>query len=155
MPSLLELGATNTPASSVIVEVKSAMLNATPGNIAFTYVDQDGNAAETIAAESLGASATYGQAGWMPLNTPDWGVRSVSSATQSGGTTPTGLVDIYGMIPLSLMCMSPGGFGMSDNIITHHFNYIRLPAGAEIAGYALQNTGAKSVLGEVFIVGDS
>jgi len=154
MGTATELGATQNIASAVFLEV-TTVLNATPGNFTITYVDQDGNTGETSASAALAASAEVGSGGWVALNSPDWGARDITTATRTGGTTPTGVIRFWGMIPLGILPLSPNGLIVTANFLTEHFNVKRFGASNVLGGFVLQNSAAKSVMGELFVIGDN
>lgn len=83
------------------VAVTSALGAGTP-TYAITYVDQSGNAAEAAAAQTIVGSsiarrfpfaATVGNGWFIPLNSSDYGVRSVTNLDLSA--TSTGNVDVF------------------------------------------------------------
>lgn len=155
MPTKTELGVSRTTSSAVFIEVTTA-LNATPGNMTVTYVDQDGNGAETTTAQALGGSSPVGSSGFIVLNSPDIGVRDITAATCTGGTTPTGVVRFWGVIPISMggSTAAAGGLGEYRNLLTSTFNCQRLPGSATLGVFGLQ-ANAKSVQGCIYFVGDS
>lgn len=154
MPTVTEAGVSRTTCGAVWIEVTTA-LNATPGSITITYNDQDGNTAETTTAQALGASAPVGSSGWIALNAPDIGVRDITTATRTGGTTPTGVLTFWGVIPLALInSTTTANLGGVENLITSGFNCQRL-AGSEKIGVFAIGTTIKAISGSIFFVGDS
>lgn len=155
MPTQTELGNSNATYSPVLLEVTTA-LNATPGNMTVTYVDQNGNSAETTASFALGASAPITSGGWVHLNTGDVGVQDITTATRTAGTTPTGVVQFWGILPLCLMLASPATTtSLQENLLTGAFNPLRFGVGVDIGGFIIGNSAAKAMFGELFIVGDT
>jgi len=156
MPTVTELGVSRQIAGPVIAEVETAF-NATPGNFTVTYVDQDGNGAETIASTALTASATVGSVSALPLNSPDWGVQDITTATRTGGTTPSGVVRFWGCIPLGycLTGLNAAGNPTVMNFYGQCMNPTRLAAGDRIRVFA-HNSGVigRNVLAMQF-VGDT
>ena len=154
MGTRTELGTTVNVASPVFFEV-TTVLNATPGTFTVTYVDQDGNTAETTAAVTPTASAVVESGGFLPLNTGDWGVRDITSATRTGGTTPSGVINFWGVIPLAM------GYKNTDvqqiNLITDGLSTIKLAAGEKLGIFQLSSTTltAGSWMGAVNYVGDN
>lgn len=154
MGTATELGATIDVASPVIAEVTVA-LNATPGSLQITYVDQAGNAAEANTAQALTASSPIGSTGVCHLNSGDWGVRDITTATRTGGTTPTGTLDLWGTKPICFM------FNSSANTLSTNADLLtnglvrRLGAGAKV-GVFLLGTGiaASGYGGMIRFVGD-
>lgn len=153
MPTMTELGTSRTTCSGVIAEV-TTQLGTVPGSLTITYVDQDGNAAETTAAKSLTASALVGSCGYMFLNTGDTGVRDITDATRSGGTTPTGVIKFWGVVPIAFI--STGSIDLAEklNLITQFFNPIRLGAGDVIRVFAPITAAPKRVWGKIDFVGE-
>lgn len=141
-------------ASPVFMEVTSA-LNATPGTITVTYVDQDGNTAETTAAITPTASAVVESGGIVPLNAGDWGVRDITTATRTGGTTPSGVIKFWGVIPLDIITVvsDPARF----DFIYEGLSTIKLAAGEKLGVIQLSGSTltAGSWLGDVTYVGDN
>ena len=153
MPQQTVFGTASTYVPSpVILEVTTA-LNATPGGVSVTYTDQSGNSTET-AAFSWGASSPIGTCMWLPLNSPDWGVRDITNVTQSGGTSPTGACKLYGIVPFGLF-YSVGSGGAVESMLTYDFCFNELGAGDEIGVFGMMSSATKAVMGHIFIVGDS
>lgn len=156
MPTVTELGVSRQIASAVLCEV-TTVLNATPGSITITYVDQDGHSSETTTATALTASAAVRSVGWIPLNTGDWGVTDITAANRTGGTTPTGVLQFWGIIPIYL---GPATLVSSQtftkiNLLSEAINPVRLAAGSKIALFTVRNTVVNTVLGDIFAVGDN
>lgn len=151
MGTRTEGGATNNNYASVMMEVTTA-LNATPGSITVTYIDQDGNTAEPTTSITLAASAVVGSGAWLPLNNPDIGVRDITAATRTGGTSPTGVIKFWGVRPIALVPSSGGAiapFSLLNNGIIR-----RLPANANIMAIAPTTAATGSAI-EIKIVGDN
>lgn len=156
MPTVTELGVSRQVASAIIVEVTTP-LNSAPGNLTVTYVDQDGNTAETTASQALGASAPVRSGGWVVLNAPDWGVRDVTTASRSGGTSPTGVVKFWGLVPLMMFPIAVGQEGAPDvnTALTEGFNLSPLGAADTVGIFLAGSTAIKHIVGELYVVGDS
>lgn len=159
MPTVTELGASNATYGPVWVEVTTA-LNATPGSITVTYVDQSGNAAETTAAQLLPTSNNgVGCCGWVALNSGDVGVRDITTATRTGGTTPTGVLKFWGVRPIaSLITPGTGGAYYPNPMLTSSFNWARLDASSQIRCFSF--TGGTTIAGcalsgSITFIGDS
>jgi hypothetical protein len=153
MPTITELGTSRVTCSAVIAEVTTA-LNATPGSLAITYTDQDGNSQSTT-AQSMTASSTTGNIGYIFLNAGDSGVRDITAATRSAGTTPTGVIQFWGVIPLAMVSCSQADIPEKINMITQHFSPIRLGAGDDIRVISTGTSSAKRVIGIMNLVGDN
>ena len=155
MPTVTALGSSRVLASPIFVEVTTG-LNATPGSLSVTYIDQDGNTAEATTAQAMGASSVAKSAGVAILNSTDWGARDVTTAARTAGTTPTGVVKFWGVIPLGLFIMTPQVDGISFvvDLTNNKCNQFRFGAGDTLGGFVL-GTIAKSVLGSIYIVGDN
>lgn len=158
MPTITEMGVSRQTSGAVYCEVTTA-LNATPGSITVTYVDQDGNSAETTSAQSLPTSNNGIKAGgFIFLNSTDTGVRDITTATRTGGTTPTGIVKFWGLIPIALMIGTANGSqNIMENLLTSGFNPVRLGAGdvVKVLVTAGSTTAAAALSGNIFIVGDT
>jgi hypothetical protein len=154
MPTRTELNASNATASPIIAEITTA-LNATPGNVTVTYVDQDGNTAEATTAQALPVSGPIHDAGYIALNGQDWGARDITTATRTGGTTPTGTVKFWGLLPLALISSTPvAQQAVKANLLTGDFNLSRLGAGATIGVFS-NSSATRAMLGDVYFIGDS
>jgi hypothetical protein len=125
-------------------------LNASPGNLTVTYVDQDGNASETTSNQALGASAPKGSAGLVLLNAGDIGVRSISNAQQNGGSSPTGTLKFYGVKPLGIMLCSIISQLSDLNLLTERVNVMQLDGTANVNdGVALWFISATAATGAI------
>lgn len=158
MPTRTEGGVSRVIPGSVFAEV-TTVLNATPGSITVTYVDQDGNTAEATGSKALTASAPVRSSSVVYLNSIDWGVQDITTATRTGGTTPTGVIQFWGVIPLmAFSSPAPGAGGgiVSDDPITSGFMWAQLPAAAVLGVFQFRSalaTGA--MMGHLVTVGDS
>ena len=151
MPTVTELGVSRQIPGTVMVEITAA-LNATPRNLSVTYVDQDNNTAETTSAVSLPASGVAGSMAALKLNGSDWGVLDITNATGSGGTTPSGTLKFWGVIPLGIVNMMQNVVDVCDFIGTGS-NPMVFDAGESLVIMA-GGTTAKNVMGSVFTIGD-
>ena len=155
MPTVTELGASVQVASS-IMGVVTTSLNATPGTFTVTYVDQNGNAAEACAAITPTASTLAGSGGIIRLNSGDWGARDITTAARQAGTTPTGVITFYGLIPI---CMIPchnttAGVITKQNVLSGLMNAYRFGAGDTIGFFATGNA-SKGLMGHLTVLGDN
>lgn len=151
MPTVTSLGASYVSASPILC-VTTTVLNATPGNLTVTYVDQDGNAAEAAAAAAMTASSSVYAASWLPLNSTDWGARDITAAVQSAGTTPTGVVTFYGFIPLGF-CQANASTCTALNLTTGFPSFFKFGAGDQISAVVIGTVSAKGILGKITVVG--
>jgi hypothetical protein len=153
MPTITELGTSRTTCSAVIAEVTTA-LNATPGSLSITYVDQDGNSAEATTAQTLTASAAAGTTGYVILNAGDIGVQDITTAVRSAGTTPTGVIKFWGVVPI--VSISTGNVDIPEkaNLLTQFFNPIRLGAGDVIRVFPVLTATTKRVFGMINFIGE-
>jgi hypothetical protein len=154
MPTVTELGTSRVMASAVIAEVTTA-LNATPGSLQITYTDQDGNTSQSNTAVALTASAVVGTCAFVNLAAGDTGVRDISAATRSAGTTPTGVIKFWGLVPIALVSTALGDNPEKMNLITQNFNPIRLGAGDVVRVFPTVSATAKRVFGMINLVGDN
>lgn len=145
-------GQTVNRSGALWLEVTTA-LNSTPGTLKVTYVDQSGNTAEAAAGANMSASSVVGSGGFLRLNGTDGAVREVTTAAQSGGTSPSGVIKFWGLIPISSGVAS-GGHG---SFVLDAFNkrpLYRLAANAVTGGITMGSTAAGGVEGSVRFVGD-
>lgn len=153
MPTVTELGVSRQQHSAIFLEV-TTVLNATPGSLAITYVDQDGNTSESTTAAALTASAAVGTAGFLPLNAGDVGVRSISAVTRSAGTTPTGVITVWGMIPLCMLEGMAQSVYYHQNFVGSFFNPIRMLGGEVLGMFVTGSAVVRGVSGYVVYVGE-
>ena len=139
--------------SPVICEVTTAM-NAAPGTFTITYIDQAGNTAETTAALTPGASAPVRSCGTVALNTGDLGVRDITAAATSAGTTPSGIIQFWGYIPLGFTIVQGANQGYIKNLLTTNCTAFRLGAADVLGCFAFGSTAVKAMVGWVTIVGE-
>lgn len=151
-PTRTYLGTSRALPVQLWIETTTA-LNATPGNITFTYVDQDNNTAETSASLAATASSTKTSGSFATLNSPDWGVLDVTAAAQSGGTSPTGVIKFWGIIPISYTLPAAIISGSTD-ILPENGNFTRLGTSAQLGVISLGTTTAMSTHGYIRMVGD-
>jgi len=153
MPSVLEGNNSNSTYSGLLCEVTTA-LNSAPGNLQPTYVDQDGNTAEAGTATAMGASSLVNSCAFFPLNTGDIGVRDITTATRTSGTTPTGIMQFWGVVPL-------GVFNVPIIQMCAQLNFVSVDLGPPILGaneslyvLGLASTTVKRVWGDFYFVGE-
>lgn len=160
MPSLTELGVSRQIPSAVIVAVKTA-LNATPGSITFTYTDQDGNTGIVSQSLALTASTSVGTCQVFPFTSAslDTGVIDITASSRTAGTTPTGVLEFFGMIPIARFTpQASSGTAMSfASLLLDHINLVRLGASEQLGFFSMIQpasvTGAW--VGSIQFVGDN
>lgn len=157
-PTRTELGASNATWGPVFVEFETA-LGGTPGNLTVTYVDQDGNTAETTTAQTMSATnPNIGTTGFIVFNSPDIGARDITGAARTGGTAPTGTLRFWGILPICFIPVVSTGTIPPYSFHTQGFNWVSLGAGAQIRIFSFTGTtshGGVSVIGKIDIVGDN
>lgn len=151
-PTRTYLGTSRSLPMQLWIECTTA-LNATPGNVTFTYVDQDNNTAEASTSQAATASATKGSGSFATLNGNDWGVLDITTASQSGGTSPSGVIKFWGVIPISYILPAAIGAAASD-ILPENGNFMRLGTSAQLGVISLGTTTATSSHGFIRMVGD-
>jgi hypothetical protein len=155
MPTVDELGTNRVMAGAVIMEVTVA-LNATPGSITITYTDQDGNASQTSTSQALAASAAIGSIGNLQLATGDYAVRDISAAARTGGTTPTGTIKFWGIIPVGMVYSAGAGAGETVDLVTNSFALVPLGTSDQLYVIHASTVVANNVIqGVLNVVGDS
>lgn len=157
MPTVTELGVSRPLPSPILVEV-SVVLNATPGSLQITYKDQYNNTAEAGIIIALTASSAVGTFGFYNggMNTGDTGVVDITNAQRSGGTTPSGTLTFWGLIPIAIV---PAGTNSTQigfhNAITA-FSLIQLGAGDRIDAFTVtNNTSPKQFYGSINFIGNN
>jgi hypothetical protein len=152
MPTRTVLGTSTQIPGMCIMEATTA-LNATPGTLTTTYIDQSGNAAEAAAAQNLGASSTVGSCSFLIPNSPDLGVTNITAASRSGGTTPTGVITYWGCIPIALV-PSTTTVAVVDNLVQNGM-VARLGTSSTIGVFAIGSIALTAVAGFMSMVGDT
>ncbi len=155
MPSAKVLGVSNTQlASAVIMEVTTA-LSANQGTFTLTYTNQSGTASQTSQTVSPPNSAPLKSCCYLGLASGDWGVQAITGGTRTGGTTPTGVITCWGLVPIGIQQVS--GFATyGGNLLTNRVNPLRLGAGDKIGVFCFSHQGAaRATMGEIEIVGDN
>ncbi len=156
MPTVTELGVSRQISSPLFVKTNTA-LSATPGSFTVTYVDQDGNTAEATASTGLAGSVGLGVGNLIRLNAPDNGVVDVTTASRTGGTTPTGTLEFFGLIPLGWAMPINSLAPAVCNNLTDQIRPYRLGQGDEVVVMLIGcgNSYTGGFTGVVNIVGDN
>lgn len=152
-PTRTYLGTSRQLPMQLWIECTTA-LNATPGNVTFTYVDQDNNTAEASTSQAATASATRGSGSFATLNSTDWGVLDITTASQSGGTTPSGVIKFWGLIPISYFFINVNNIVSTIDIFPENGNFTRLGSSAQLGLISFGTTTASSAYGFIRMVGD-
>lgn len=154
MPTRTQLGASNALASPVWCEAETAP-SATPGTLNVTYTDQDGNTGISAPATNINGSAVARSGCFLPLDSSDWGVRDITGATRSGGTTPTGVIRFWGLIPLCAVNLSPTNITTPEDLINGGMVRRLRTTGTKIGLILHSPNGAYGIMGSIRFVGDS
>lgn len=143
MPTRRELGTNAVQMWSPLLCVVTTVLNALPGTLNINYTDQGGSAGTTSIA--LTASGSVGTACFANLATGDIGVQAVTNTTnRSGGTTPTGVITFYGILPLDVGVTNIASTGVGRNLITTNFAMLELGAGDKIGMIKINSNATNS-----------
>ena len=154
MPTLTEGNTSRVTSGAMFMETTVAF-NATPGSFTVTYVDQDGNTAEASASTALTASVAIGTMAPLVLNSNDVGVRDVTDATRTGGTTPSGTIKFWGVIPLATFSIQSVTQGDIFNLTTSDLPPPNLGAGDSLYLIHTGAVAAKAAYGTLFFVGNT
>jgi hypothetical protein len=156
MPTVTELGVSTQLASPVLVECTTT-LGGTAGSLQITYVDQDGNTAESNTAQAMTNSTVARSVAWAILNTGDWGVRDITNATRTGGAAPTGVVKFWGIIPYCIGSTGNTTVGATptEDFLTSGQNLMNHAPSDELGVFMFSTTSTKGVFGNIFVVGDN
>lgn len=131
-PTVTEGGISRQASSPVLVAVETT-LSATPGNFTITYIDQDNNVAETSGSAALTGGALRGTAGFFnALNGTDSGALQITGATRTGGTSPTGVLGFWHVLPITNIIIPAGGVIVSTNFLTDLALLHKLSAGDQL-----------------------
>lgn len=153
MPTVTELNTSRALPGIVLVEV-TTVLNATPGSLSITYTDQSGNTAANT-AQAMTASSAVGSMGIVNFNAGDTGAVDITTAARTGGTTPTGVVKFWGVIPVA-MVYNTLQIGETVDLLTTRFAPHFMGTSEELYVLAGSITSANTVVqGSVFYIGDS
>lgn len=152
MPTRTVLGSSKQMLSPILVEVEVA-LNATPGSVQLTYVDQDGNTGQLTTSHAMGASSVVGSCAIAVLAAGDTAVADVTAAVQSGGTSPTGTLRFWGVMPLTLSQSAPSTYALNTNLLAEG-QCDRLAASAKVGVFHIGSVTAGATIGAVHYVGD-
>lgn len=154
-PTVTEAGVSRQIFGPIIACV-TTVLNALPGTLTVTYVDKDNNSAETSVAGTPTASAVVNSSGFVRLNAGDIGAIDVTNAARSGGTTPTGVITFYGVIPIGFMGSVVSAAGLLGNFLTDTICPIRLGAGdvLSLINIPRNNAYTGAVVGNLHIIGE-
>lgn len=156
MPTLTELGVSRQ-INGALLAVTEVALNASPGSFTVTYVDQDGNTAETITSTAMTLSSPIRSAEFIELNAGDVAVKDVTNATRTGGTTPTGTIRFYGVIPLGTACIPAAvGWAKADLMLDQICPY-RLLNGDQLGIILTSRPGSlnSAIVGGISFVGNN
>ena len=154
MPTRTELGVSRQIAGPVWCEVEAA-LNSNAGSLTVTYTDQDGNTSQSSGAVTLANSAPIHSGSLLPLATGDTGVVDITAASRAAGSSPSGTVRFWGIIPIAMSVATPSGVGIVEDLINSGM-VRRLGAGSKLAVlYFSSSLTASSMFGSIRMVGDS
>lgn len=136
----------------------TTVLSATATNLTLTYVDQDGNAAEAAAAIAARVSAAVQtipltQPAWfIPLNSPDTGLRKITNIQSSGANT--GVADWLIGHPLAILPQQAVNVPSVLDGINSAFNLVEVKTDACLAlmEYFKSATGAATYDGMIQLV---
>lgn len=117
MPTRTEGNVSTQTSGGVILQTPTG-LSAVPGSMTSTYIDQNGNAAEATAAITLTANAVAGSAVYMAFNGTDFAARQITTASRTGGTTPTGIVRHWGVDGIGGATIIAPGHAAQFNFLT-------------------------------------
>ena len=153
MPTITALGTSTQLASFLIIEATTA-LNSAPGTYTVTYTDQGGTSRTTGSVTPAASAVIYSAAVPLPVaNGP--GVRAVTAAVRSGGTSPTGTITFWGVIPLGeFIAKGTNSPGVINNT-TAGFKLPSLGGGDTVGVWYMGTANATRIFGQLNFVGDS
>lgn len=156
MPTLTE-GNNSNQTYSPIIAIVTSTLAAAPGSLTFTYNASDGSIGNSTSALALTVSAgVVRSGGFVALNAGHWGASALTNVVQSGGTTPSGTLQFWGVIPICLIHQGiTTNMPAFRNLLTAALNPLRLGASDVIKFFALSSTSARNILGTLTVIGDS
>ena len=155
-PTVTEFG-NSTSTSGLVIARVTTVLNATPGSLTVTYTDQDGNTSQSTGAVAMTASAAVDTCGFVIPATDDVGIRDITAVSRTGGTSPTGIIEFEGIIPVAMglsVSVSSGANTYVENLLTG-VGMTFLGAGDTLEVFVMNTLTTKISMGQIFIVGDS
>jgi hypothetical protein len=157
MPNVAELGnAAAIVAGPVFMEV-TTILNGTPGSITITYTNQAGTGGQVSVSQALTATTPVRVGGMITLAAGDTGVRDITAAARTGGTTPTGVIKFYGVIPIGMFGPFQNSSLTMRNLLTSGFHPYKVGASDEIGviGMSGSSFSSRQTVGGIYLVGGS
>jgi len=158
-PTLTELGVSRQTPLCPLIHVKNT-INATPGSFTFTYTDQDGNTGNVSNSFTITASANTKlcQVPTLTSTSGDTGIIDITAASRTGGTTPTGVLEFWGMAPIGRMSLvgSTGVCGEYADFLLDQINLVKLGINEKI-GFMLMIQPASftgAFVGAIHMLGD-
>lgn len=130
-------------------------LNSNAGSLVIQYKDQANNAAENSRTITLGNSATAGMASSMPFNTGDMMITEVTALTRSGGSSNSGVIKVYGVIPLAVVQPPVGQTSAVIYDLLGAQKYRKYGTSAQLGVWAFNTAGTQSVWTQIKMIGDS
>lgn len=146
------LGANRQLSGPVLLECATDMVS--QRTITLTYVNQDGTSGRTSAGHAVTVNALKNSTGIVVLQAGDVGVQDVTAVAISGGTSPTGTIRLWGILPIALV---PGAFGLpmlTKNLIAEGV-VRRLGAGSELRILRFGTQSAERAIGQLRFIHDT
>lgn len=155
MPTRTVFGTSTQLISPVYVEWDSSAPTGTGRSITITYVDQDGNAAETTSNFVINNGSAQWAGGTFPLNLGDWGAKDLTGASLVAGSG-TGTLKFYGLVPVVMFTSGVSG-GLTTIVDLINMGIVRrLGANAKLGLFgATLAASASSFVGYIRWVGDN
>lgn len=151
-PTITECNVSRAAPLGLMAEITTAF-NATPGTQSVTYVDQDNNTAEASTSTNFGNSAAVGSMQWIIMNSGDYAVLDVTTASRTGGTTPSGVMRFIGVTPICSLTNPTAYTPASVNMLTLNSPPMKLVAGDKLMLVA-NDVSAKSTMGSILFIGE-
>lgn len=135
-----------------ILEIDTTTASTATRTLRLGYTDMSGNAKVTT-APTIAASSSKWSCGVPILASGDLHVQDITSAVCTGGSSPSGIVRVWGLSPIYDGLLSPGAAAPNINVLNEGV-VARVPAGAKV-GLFVHTNSALAMQGTVTWVGDT
>jgi len=156
MPTRTELGTASSQTYGPMMAVVTTALGGTQGVITVTYTNAAGTTNQTTTFTPTNGSLGQGNIFWIS-GTP--GVRDITNITRAGGTSPTGVIQFWGLLPLGMFTTTVNTMNLGYNFLTGGFNFLELGAGDQIKVITIGGTAninsIGSAIGQMWFMGET
>lgn len=151
-PTRTALGSSRQLSGQVVVECATDMVS--QRTIQVTYVNQDGTGGRSSASHAITVNALKNSTGILVLQAGDTAVQDITAVSASGGTSPTGTLNFWGVIPVAMIPASFGAAMLTKNLLAEGV-IRRLAAGTNLRCLQLNTQAAERAIGMLRFVHDT